>query len=47
MRLFNTVAIMSNGFKIRVNHKSDTLNIRLFAGYAADEIIDLSSKTRK
>jgi len=47
MKILNTLAIMENGFKIRVTKKSDPRNVQLFAKYNAVEIIDFDSKTRK
>lgn len=47
MNLFNTIAIMSNGFKIRVSKNSDHRNLRLFTKYMAEEFITLDSHTRK
>ncbi len=47
VEFLNTIAIMENGMKVRVNKKSDPRNMQLFVKYPALKIIDLDSKVRK
>jgi len=47
VRPINMIAILENGFRLRLTKNSDPRNIALFAKYKAIDIIELGNKKKK